>query len=145
MPLVQLIYTSEYASALTLQQARELAQDSRCNNAALGITGVLMFGHGRFLQLLEGGAGPVNALFLRIAADPRHQQVELLRYRPIVARSCSAWAMGHVDAASLGADLLLRYGTGDRFEPHLMSDDQAESLLLESMARMDETRHVSAA
>ena len=59
VPLVQLIYTSEYASALTLQQARDLAQDSRRSNAAQGITGVLMFGHGRFLQLLEGlGASP---------------------------------------------------------------------------------------
>ena len=46
-----------------------------------GVTGVLCFSEGIFLQVLEGGRSAVNQLYNRIAADTRHTQVELLQLR----------------------------------------------------------------
>ncbi len=63
-----------------------ILRKSKANNPALGITGVLCFSEGIFLQVLEGGRSAVNRLYNRIAADPRHTDVELLATR----RSASA-------------------------------------------------------
>ena len=67
---------------------------SKANNPALGITGVLCFSEGIFLQVLEGGRSAVNRLYNRIAADPRHSEVELLCYEEIGERRFAGWSMG---------------------------------------------------
>jgi hypothetical protein len=58
-----------------------ILRKSKANNPALGVTGVLCFSEGIFLQVLEGGRSAVNRLYNRIAADDRHTQVELLSVR----------------------------------------------------------------
>ncbi|MCK7492603.1 MAG: BLUF domain-containing protein [Comamonadaceae bacterium] len=60
---------------------------------------------GIFLQVLEGGRSAVNRLYNRIAADPRHAEVELLSYEEIGERRFAGWSMGQVNmsAAEPGA------------------------------------------
>lgn len=57
---------------------------------------------GRFLQLLEGPAGPVGALTARIAADPRHTDLAILLDEPAAARWVDTWRMAPVDRADTG-------------------------------------------
>lgn len=96
--------------------ARILVQ-SRRNNARQRIVGGLYFADGSFFQCLEGREAEVQALYDRLAADPRHRDVRLLDRREIDAPAFGEWAMKHVPNAPEVQQLLARHGrTG--FDPH---------------------------
>ena len=65
-----------YASAATVEfsddDLRELLAKSRSNNMAAGITGMLLYHEGSFLQVLEGPSEAVEHLYARIRRDKRH-------------------------------------------------------------------------
>jgi hypothetical protein len=67
---------------------------SRTNNAARGITGVLAYGGGVFLQVLEGVPSAVAACVSTIARDPRHFGIQVLEDHEVPARSFGDWSMG---------------------------------------------------
>ena len=83
--LVRLMYASRAADSVDQDELLAILKQSKAGNATAGITGVLCFSGGIFLQVLEGGRMPVNALYNRIAADPRHRDVVLLSYEEIGA------------------------------------------------------------
>lgn len=62
-------------------------------NQADDISGCLWFGPGRFLQVLEGGADVVDALYARIERDRRHSEVTLLARRGIDQRRFQRWSL----------------------------------------------------
>lgn len=77
---------------------------SRAYNAQHGITGLLLYSDGCFVQALEGPAPQVQALYARIQQDTRHEQVTTVRAEPGPARRFADWRMGfgRVDAPALG-------------------------------------------
>lgn len=129
MLLVQLVYASRYAAELSLEDAKGIAQRASDRNAADQVSGMLMFGHGHFLQALEGGAEVVNAIYHRIAVDPRHRDLRLLAYREIVERDFGMWHMRHVDAGTVGPDKLRRFGQAGTFNPYQLTGARALGLL----------------
>ena len=96
--------------------ARILVQ-SRRNNASQRIVGGLYFVDGSFFQCLEGREAEVQALYDRLAADPRHRDVRLLDRREIDAPAFGEWAMKHVPNAPEVQQLLARHGRSG-FDPH---------------------------
>lgn len=62
-------------------------------NEWAGITGVLMYGGGRFVQVLEGCPAAVRSLYARIEADPRHGRLEVLADGPLARREHTGWHM----------------------------------------------------
>jgi hypothetical protein len=66
---------------------------ARRNNPRLDITGALICRHDLYLQLIEGPAEAIDALFARIAADDRHANVEVLLSEPMGERMFPNWAM----------------------------------------------------
>lgn len=66
-----------------------------------GITGVLMYGNGRFLQVLEGCPAAVRCLYARIAAHPGHSRLEKLADGWVARREFTDW---HMSFAPLPAD-----------------------------------------
>lgn len=96
----RLLYISSARTAPTAREIEAILRVSRRNNAATGITGLLVTGGRRFLQVLEGESGAVETTFDRIAADPRHHAVVKLGSAPATSRIFSSWAMGHVGGAS---------------------------------------------
>lgn len=96
--------------------ARILVQ-SRRNNARQRIVGGLYFADGSFFQCLEGREAEVQALYDRLAADPRHRDVRLLDRREIDAPAFGEWAMKHVPNAPEVQQLLARHGRSG-FDPH---------------------------
>lgn len=66
---------------------------ARRNNPQLGITGALICRHDVYLQLIEGPAEAIDALYTRILADDRHTNVELLLTEDMGERMFPAWAM----------------------------------------------------
>ena len=132
--LVRLVYASRAASALTQDQLTTILRQSKAKNPAMGVTGVLCFSEGIFLQALEGGRSAVNQLYARIVADPRHQQVELLCYEEISERRFGSWSMGQVNLARLNPALLLKYSEKPVLDPFGLSGRVSVALFEELMA-----------
>ena len=77
MSLFRIIYCSE-SSGLDKHDVDRILETSDRNNAAVSVTGMLLFNAGNFLQLLEGNRAHVTETFCRIASDPRHKNIELI-------------------------------------------------------------------
>lgn len=99
MALHEIIYVSLASEDMTLQQLQALLTYCRGQNEKSAITGMLIYHQREFLQLLEGEAEVVTALFERITVDQRHQQVYKLWDGPISERSCARWSMALIDQA----------------------------------------------
>jgi hypothetical protein len=126
--LVRLMYASRAVPAVDQEELVAIVRKSKANNPALGVTGVLCFSEGIFLQVLEGGRSAVNRLYNRIAADARHTQVELMCYQEIGERRFAGWSMGQVNMSRLNPGLLLRYSERPVLDPFATSG--AVSMLL---------------
>ncbi len=132
--LVRLLYASRAAAALDPDALQAILRQSKGHNPAAGITGLLCYSGGIFMQALEGGRDAVNRLYLKIAGDPRHADVVLLSYEEITERRFAGWSMGQVNMARLDPALLLKYSATADLDPHHMSGPSAMALLDELVA-----------
>lgn len=132
--LVRLMYASRAAAGFDEDQLAAIMRKSRSGNPDHGITGVLCYSQGMFLQVLEGGRSAVNRLYNRIAADPRHTQVELLSYTEIEERSFAGWSMGQANLHSLNPALLLKYSERGELDPYAVSGRVSLALFEELVA-----------
>ena len=132
--LVRLMYASRAADSVDQEALLAILRKSKAENSANGITGVLCFSGGIFLQLLEGGRQQVNTLYNRIAADARHRDVMLLSYEEIGERRFAGWSMGQVNLSRLNPSLLLKYSETAVLDPYAVSGKVSLALLEELMA-----------
>lgn len=132
--LVRLMYASRAAEGVNQDSLMTILRQSKAQNPALGVTGVLCFSEGIFLQVLEGGRSAVNRLYNRIVADPRHTQVELLGYDEIGERRFAGWSMGQVNMARLNPGLLLKYSETATLDPFAVSGAVSMALFEELVA-----------
>lgn len=93
--LIHCIYASAEARRLGQDDLDLILQQSRRNNARLGITGILLYAEGSFFQVLGGPADAVDMLYQTIAADPRHCKVTQIIREPIAGRVFQDWTMGY--------------------------------------------------
>jgi hypothetical protein len=98
--LVQLIYVSAARSLFSDEELAELLRVCRSNNAKQGITGLLLYEQGSFLQVLEGRPDKVHPLFDKISRDPRHHRVMRIIETPVAAPSFGEWSMGYARLSS---------------------------------------------
>lgn len=131
--LVRLLYVSRVADTSPKAIETILAQ-SREHNPSNGITGVLCYGNGIFLQAIEGGRSAVNALYGQILCDRRHCQVELLHYEEIAERRFGCWRMGQVNLSKINHSTLLKYSERAELDPYAVSGRVSLALLEELMA-----------
>jgi Sensors of blue-light using FAD len=129
--LVRLLYASHTTPALTDADMHQLLRQSRMNNPRQGITGLLCYSEGNFVQMLEGGREAVNRLYNRIAADPRHSDATLLSYAEVTERRFAGWSMGQVNLQRLNPGLLLKYSEHARLDPFSMGGAALSSLFEE--------------
>ncbi len=71
-----------------------ILESSRRNNDRNGITGVLFYSDGHFLQVLEGESLVVRQIYDRIMTDSRHRDIVLLLNEPVARRDFDGWTMG---------------------------------------------------
>ena len=126
--LVRLLYCSRAADTSPQAIDTILAQ-SRHHNAEIGITGILCYGDGIFLQCIEGGRMQVSELFGSIQKDGRHKDVALLHYEEIAERRFSGWSMGQVNVSKLNQSILLKYSEKPELDPYAVSGKVSLSLL----------------
>ena len=131
--LVRLLYASRVVEPAAAATESILAQ-SRSHNPSCGITGILCYGGGIFLQALEGGRTQVSALYGHIQKDIRHKDVVLLHYEEIHERRFGGWTMGQVNVAKLNTSILLKYSEKPELDPYSVSGKMSLALLEELMA-----------
>lgn len=132
--LVRLLYVSRAVDANSSNAIDGILEVSRAHNLHNGITGVLCYGGGIFLQAIEGGRTAVNNLYNHIAADDRHQDVVLLHYEEISERRFGGWTMGQVNLSKLNTSIVLKYSERPEFDPYSVSGKVSLALLEELMA-----------
>ena len=131
--LVRLLYASRAVDPSPESIESILAQ-ARQHNAATGITGILCYGGGIFLQAIEGGRMQVSDLFGHIQRDARHKDVALLHYEEIFERRFGGWSMGQVNLSKLNQSLLLKYSEKPELDPYAVSGKVSLALLEDLMA-----------
>jgi hypothetical protein len=94
--LLRLIYTSRASIPFDEASLNALLEKSRHNNYGHGITGVLSFGNGFFLQVLEGPERDLITTYAKIIADGRHRDCAILDISLTHQRLFSSWTMGFV-------------------------------------------------
>lgn len=71
----------------------DITVSARLKNAEVGVTGVLFYMDGRFLQILEGKPEDVQERIDIIKDDPRHENFEILIDTQIEKRGFKDWNM----------------------------------------------------
>jgi hypothetical protein len=89
----RLLYTSLATEPLGTLDLFNLLNQARERNAALGITGHLLYAKGQFTQCIEGPSACVEQLWQRLLKDHRHAEVQLLSRQTIESRRFADWSM----------------------------------------------------
>ena len=71
--LVRLLYVSRALDPDASAATDAILAVAREHNMANGITGILCYGGGIYLQAIEGGRNQVNNLYAQIVSDKRQQ------------------------------------------------------------------------
>ena len=132
--LVRLLYVSRALDPNATAATDSILAVAREHNMANGITGILCYGGGIYLQALEGGRNQVNALYHQIANDERHRDVVILLYEEITERRFGGWTMGQVNLTRLNTSIVLKYSETHDLDPYAVSGSVSLALLEELMA-----------
>jgi Sensors of blue-light using FAD len=105
--LISLIYVSRSTESFHEHEIPDLLQQARIANAKQQVTGMLLYIHGSFLQVLEGPPDLVDALFSKLLTDNRHTQLRVIAREPLPERAFEGWTMMHKTLDAVEADELI--------------------------------------
>ena len=115
-----------FSSAIGPQEAtvvHKILVEARKANRRDMITGLLIAGGGRYLQIIEGPPSAVTALYDKIRLDGRHMAVATFLKREINERSFGSWSMAfRRPTLAWGPDIfnhVLKALTGEIVDPML--------------------------
>lgn len=90
----RLLYVSTSRMPVSPANLADILAASRRNNRRDGLTGLLVVGRQRFLQVLEGDAEALERTYARIRRDLRHFALVELERRSVEQRGFPDWDMG---------------------------------------------------
>lgn len=132
--LSRLLYASRPVQAPTEDDLAQLMGQARQRNEAHGVTGVLVYGDGVYLQVLEGGRGALSALYARLQRDERHRDLQLLGAGDIDQRRFGHWSLGVVNLGRINAGTLLKYSEQLQLDPYRVAAATSLALIEELAA-----------
>lgn len=105
-----IVYVSKAARPMTQDDLAHILEGARRRNAEEGITGVLLYSDGSFMQYLEGPAAGMLRVYAIIKTHPLHYGLIDLVREPIQSREFAEWSMAcHVVGAGGEASLCEHY------------------------------------
>jgi blue light- and temperature-responsive anti-repressor len=111
-----LTYKSKACYAPSNSDLEELVHKARVRNRSLGVTGMLLYENGKFLQTLEGPPEGLKQIWSAICEDKRHSHIEVLSEHVVATRLFSDW------------DLLLYSRAEECPKPHAAPIDETRDL-----------------
>lgn len=104
--MYRLIYKSRSKSKIGWSVVNEIISTSEASNTESNITGVLLATESHFLQVIEGDFDEVNRLFMRIARDTRHDEIQIISFGCVDGRLFGGWAMHGIGIFDFNAELI---------------------------------------
>lgn len=101
--LQRVAYLSTAIGVLRADELDRIYLRAKAANAGAGITGLMLFHEGVFLQVLEGPAAGVASLMERIRRDKRHAGIVVLENGAVSERAFPDSPMQFVAARNLSA------------------------------------------
>ncbi len=92
--MYHLVYISYASRSLRENDLLDILDKSRLNNKKYGITGMLVYLHEKFIQVLEGEYDAVNKVYEEIKKDLRHRKVTTVLEGNSEQRIFKDWSMG---------------------------------------------------
>ncbi len=87
------VYVSTATREMGASDLERILLQAQAHNESVGVSGMLLYDHGHFMQYLEGPTGGLTAALVKVRAARQHSgMVELLRER-ISGRAFPGWAM----------------------------------------------------
>ena len=98
--MLQIVYSSAAVTPLTPPELAKLLEKARKRNDLFGVTGMLLYHSGSFLQVIEGPDEGIEAIYRSISRDPRHIANKLLSRKNVTRREFEGWSMGFANTTS---------------------------------------------
>jgi len=134
-----IIYTSKYVGRA--EDINDVLADivirSETNNLEFGITGLLFYHNGRFIQVLEGERDSLEGLMSILEKDDRHENIQRIIDESIKKRAFQEWSMDSLNLsedATVDPDELIRIR--DAYKKHLLVDSKLMVELYKAMLAM---------
>jgi hypothetical protein len=131
--VIRLSYVSSADAEMSSSELLKLLQQCIKNNPPLGVTGMLLYGNGTFLQTIEGDDAIIDELVKKIAKDPRHTRLKFISRKQIERRQYPEWSMGfkRISDQELGQIAGLKsFGMQDfNFDNLIKNDAVVETLM----------------
>lgn len=89
-----LVYVSSAVRLLSFDEIGHLLKRARERNKEYGITGVLLYIGGNFMQYLEGPKDSLDAIYKIVQKDKQHTGIILVSREAIEDRQFADWSMG---------------------------------------------------
>ena len=93
--MISITYVSSAVLHLRESSMQDLVEKCQGNNKRLGVTGVLDYSDGNFMQVIEGPDLVTHALYDQIKRDNRHRDVTAINIRPLEVREFQGWSMAY--------------------------------------------------
>lgn len=93
--MYQVLYLSNAKQRLSDDELESLLTQARDRNAQHGLTGMLVYHDGSFIQILEGEKPVVEKVLNSILNDPRHDNIIVVDEQEISQRSFPDWSMAY--------------------------------------------------
>lgn len=142
--IYRVIYVSNARKNLREEEVGNILESSRRNNAAIGVTGLLIFHENRFFQVLEGERELVRNVYKRIHKDKRHNSVRLVSEEMSEHRAFPKWQMGYAKPDELpeqARDAAFSiYNMVSASSPERGDDDRVRLFVRSFLASLDELR-----
>ncbi|GAA4016220.1 hypothetical protein GCM10022280_13970 [Sphingomonas swuensis] len=128
----QIVYISTARALPDGEMLASILSASRRNNLRDGLSGLLVVGGRRFLQLLEGPAEACERAYARIREDDRHFALVELGRKSITRCTFASWEMGFEQASDDNLEAMV-----DRLVAHV--DDPSIAAQFRSFAQLHST------
>nr|WP_255518073.1 BLUF domain-containing protein [Fulvivirga sp. M361] len=120
------MYKSAARPELSKKDLKEISRVSSSNNAKEGISGMLLYVEGEFLQLLEGEKEKVLTTFSRISIDGRHTDINIICESHQKQRQFEEWNIGFYSLTGkefqdkTGFKSIKSYFEADKYQDEIM-------------------------
>ncbi len=121
LPLSSLVYESQAVIPLSEPDLKLLIDSAEARNRKEGITGLLVYDEGRFLQWLEGPSPALERVWKSISQDRRHTKISILGQSTTPVRFFG------------GSPMALGKRHGHREERNLFSEGNLPASLIEAL------------
>jgi len=95
-----LVYISTAYRLMNQDELLDILAVSRKNNQKNKLTGMLLYGEGTFIQVLEGDESTLENIYQTIKADERHKNIIKMAEGTIDQPNFPEWSMGFKSASA---------------------------------------------